>query len=609
MTEIRGVREHSQNPRNPVKSRFNSPFRRESDSQAKKEMIQTELVKMQELAYPKPKEVKKKEENRRSSDKNLIDKAGIFGRAAALVTILGSGGMQQAAAGEQSASWRTPPPSPSSSHELPSQKAWNEQASFAKATEATVASKGDAFRSKEATIEVSKPITETYANLLVTEEWLKQNPQAIKAMFDVKDQDGKLLKKLAVVGKDLDPVNNVYGSMVLYEAPYDQTTQKISTEWKPVSKIPIENVLSMTALDNGRILYFGGETPARTTATDLRRSSDYGKSVGQNLWQSTSYSSVSGAIIDLIPINATTVYGNLGNSETGGMQIIIYDNLNTNTPNVQAIKTESISGTNLKSAGAPEITASYSLTNTIVVTSLASERLAPGVDVSSINYQDATGTTENFLGNRVGYVYGITEYEDSSGKHGLLADLDGTYTIFGYDVGPNGKPSQINYSINYARWLNNRNIPNYQSDSLFVYTLKALPDAQGNVHVWFFGSYTSDDNHAVIGHYIRGTNPNTDPNALFWKDIGPLDSSTSGPTQRKMQFKIVNEQPGFEYPVRSNRGASFGGIEFYPINRDFSPDPNAEIVRPNKGFQQTLLDILKRIFVPLVFKNLPGGSW
>ena len=134
--------------------------------------------------------------------------------------------------------------------------------------------------------------------------------------------------------------------------------------------------------------------------------------------------------------------------------------------------------------------------------------------------------------------------------------------------------------------------------SLVIGDLQPLLDAQGNVQVWFGGSYGlwgGSGGFAVAGYFILGTDPIQNPDSLTPYYLSP--NQRSGVGNIKVE-KIAGQS------VLDITSIGFGKSMIL-LNPDWSPAQGGTIYYPMKGLGAEAT--VYRVFAPTVSKNRSGG--
>lgn len=445
--------------------------------------------------------------------------------------------------------------------------------------------------------------------LEVSQDWLLNNPTNVQVAEYIKNAAGQVTGRVVVVNNSLMGPQSGYKNSVLYGVSCDPVSEECGPSFEPEMELPMENAGALAVLDDqGKRLLIAGEVRIRRGDTKLLDCSRVTKTCQTINWP---YGQA-GVTNALLKIDETTYLGINGNYEGAVGQYLARFDTASQSVSVQAVR-DAITALNLKSVGAPQIEVDVS-SNTLRELAAASGRLATGLDAATINYKDATASTENSLPRELGYVYGFTTYADSKGKHYLASNLDFDF-IAGGDIDPvTGKPGSVNYKIYYDTFLDNSGIPDLLKGRVFIPTLWVGADNQDKVRIVVIGSYPTyilgkSTTHGFVAEFIKGTDPNIDPNALFRQDLGPADRDIFQPSQRQVRSREVKGQPGLEFPVRWNvDDKPFGGLVRYSMNPDYSPNANAPLSYPNNGLQKALQAARKYTsYLPALFKQFSAG--
>lgn len=188
----------------------------------------------------------------------------------------------------------------------------------------------------------------------------------------------------------------------------------------------------------------------------------------------------------------------------------------------------------------------------------------------------------------------LTGFHAAKDQAGLVDKIYAAniYQVF-YTV--DGKTDAIIASLPFARWLNNRNIPNYIENSLDIKAIQVI----GNT-VWAGGAYGSSIDgvgRAVVLSWTLGTDPNADPRLLKvyrLEDGKPTDILRG----RDLQFGIFNGKPGFLTYVYNL------GFAFIETTADGRPIPGILPLYIGRGVGE--LPPLNRTYLPFLNRDTSG---
>ncbi len=429
----------------------------------------------------------------------------------------------------------------------------------------------------------------------VTQEWLEQNPQGIKATSYVTDANGNVTKQFVLLDNNR-----------LYESDLDTKTGLFS-DFQGLSQIPIDNPTSLITSSDGKIVIVGGETPKRSGITKLYVSFTGGKPLpdGTN-WQEITWPyQLSGGTNDLFRFADGNYLGNNGNFEGGIGQFTISINQKSKIVRLQAASLATVQKTNLNLGSAYDlgVTAKGSTGTKVELASNGSLNIQEGFNlIHDFDYTTGSGTVENVttvkvngVDTNLGFLYGRGQYTDSQGHmHFVTNNMDRNLL---YDIDITTKTAT---ESDYTSWFGGKNLQNYGGIA-GIMAIQIIDDGQGNKHVWLGGGYNSTVDgfpRTVIAHYVLGTNPSIDSSALTVYDIEP--NKHSGILQQKdMQIKTINTQKGIEF-IDIGKG-------FLPINSDGSPIFGAKPYRTNRGLGGSVVDFLKRVYIPFSTNGSQAG--
>lgn len=435
--------------------------------------------------------------------------------------------------------------------------------------------------------------------LEVSPQWLIYNKTNITAAVDLTDAVGRVIGKVAAVDNEepiFDPTN-APTTTTIYHSVCDAVSE-VCQPYEPIMEVPnTEKVGAMIGVDyQGNEVDVWGERNIGNGDTKGSRCSLVERLCRDIPWLFGD----AGLPNNLFRIDGQTYLGNNSRFEGTVGQFLVRSGAN-NSISIQAV-TEAVQGVNLPGAKSLIVEMGV-VSGTIKLMSVASER---GIDTATINYKDATATDiNNSLAKEFWWATGLTKYSDSTGKHFLAVDQD-SQSIKGGDIDQDGKPTGINYEINYEIF----------SPGGGIAALWAGVDNRDTVHIWFSGrDLINDSTNTFIGHFKKGDNPNTDPKALFRYSLGPTDRDVYGAYQKEFKPKIVKGLPVFEFTVfgtasTGNFEWNYGGRERFAINPDFSPPANPKMSYPNNGLEKPLpvTPVTRKfIYLPILFKQFAGG--
>ncbi|OGE19773.1 hypothetical protein A3J19_02500 [Candidatus Daviesbacteria bacterium RIFCSPLOWO2_02_FULL_41_8] len=445
------------------------------------------------------------------------------------------------------------------------------------------------------------------------------NSQNIQASTTIVDSNGNVRFLFAVNNSLFGAVSN-FDKTIVYESVC-AAPDKLCTEAKPIFKADGQNIRAIL-VPQGRPneMVLVGETR-------LRWADPLVDQCFKSVQSPPSWSCQKAAVPAGIRGVATEVLeasngiiANIGGSEGSSGRVYFERDPITGIlkPGVGIIDTRT--GTYLRATSLPQLVDSNNPDITQDI-SLASGRGAPGIDFITSDPKAGTGQMDTYYASYLGFLYGGARYTKAG--ESLMEVNNTTYqllTTVGLDS--SGRPSAIKApSQYYGDWRDQGGILNYSwGYNLNMSQLWVGVNSQGQVHNWYsMGAIVNDKSVIGVGHLQKGADPKTD---LFFRQFGPsnIDVTTkTGSIQNSMRFFPFRGQPGLLDPLVNNdsngtKPGKLGTLVWYPLNKDYSPNPTAEPIYIGKGLGKPLTEPTPTptsnntaIYLPSVTRQFSSG--